>query len=86
MGDVECGNIGGASRLDFTAFGAAVNTAARLESIASKAGRALVLSEDVARLVSGDDAGGSPADAFDDLGAFERKGLAGARRVYAART
>jgi len=76
VGDVEYGNIGGASRLDFTAIGAAVNTAARLEGIASKANRALVLSEDVAKIVGG---------SLEDLGEFDLKGIQGARRVFAAR-
>ncbi len=74
VGDVEYGNIGGASRLDFTAIGAAVNTAARLEGIASKAGRTMVLSQDVAHIVGGE---------LEDLGAFELKGIAETKRVYA---
>ncbi len=85
VGDVEYGNIGGASRLDFTAIGAAVNTAARLEGIASKAGRAMVLSEEVAQLVAGAQKPGEPMGGFEDLGAFELKGISGARRVFAAR-
>ncbi len=85
VGDVEYGNIGGASRLDFTAIGAAVNTAARLEGIASKAGRAMVLSEDVMKLVTGAHAPAEAAEAFEDLGAFELKGISGTRRVFAAR-
>lgn len=75
VGDVAYGNIGGSGRLDFTAIGAAVNTAARLEGIASKAGRALVLSQEFAAAVGGD---------FDDLGSFELKGIAEPRRVFGA--
>ncbi|MGH7281743.1 MAG: adenylate/guanylate cyclase domain-containing protein [Polyangiaceae bacterium] len=74
VGDVEYGNIGGASRLDFTAIGAAINNAARLEGIASKVGRALVLSQEFAEAVGGE---------FEDLGDFELKGIAGARKVFA---
>lgn len=75
VGDVAYGNIGGSSRLDFTAIGAAVNTAARLEGIASKAGRAIVLSQELAEVVGGE---------LEDLGAFELKGIAEPRRVFAA--
>lgn len=75
VGDVAYGNIGGAARLDFTAIGTAVNTAARLEGIASKAGRALVLSQEFAEAAGGD---------FDDLGSFELKGIAEPRRVFGA--
>jgi hypothetical protein len=43
------GNIGGASRLDFTCIGPAVNLAARLEKLASRLGRSIVASEDFRR-------------------------------------
>jgi adenylate cyclase len=73
VGDVAYGNIGGASRLDFTAIGSAVNLAARLEGVASKLGRRMVVSAEFAGLA------GRP---FEDLGGFELKGIAGAQRVY----
>lgn len=73
LGDVEYGNIGGASRLDFTAIGPAVNMAARLEGITSKLGRAMVVSSDLAM------ASGRP---FRDLGTFELKGIADPQRVF----
>jgi adenylate cyclase len=74
LGDVAYGNIGGASRLDFTAIGMAVNLCARLEGIASKLGRALVVSAELAA------AAGRPVD---DLGTFELKGIAEPQHVYA---
>lgn len=73
-GDVAYGNIGGASRLDFTAIGAAVNTAARLEGVASKAGRALVVSELLSKHVT---------RPLEEVGAFELKGVPGTQRVFA---
>jgi adenylate cyclase len=74
IGDVEYGNIGGASRLDFTAIGAAVNMAARLEGLTSKLGRDLVVSAEVAELSD---------RRFEALGSFELKGIAGPQPVYA---
>jgi len=49
VGDVLYGNIGGPSRLDFTAIGPAVNMAARLEALAKQMDRNLVVSSAVAR-------------------------------------
>jgi adenylate cyclase len=73
IGDIAYGNIGSKSRLDFTAIGSAVNTAARLEGTASKLGRAVVVSQAFADLADG---------AFDDLGTHELKGIADAQRVF----
>jgi adenylate cyclase len=76
VGELAYGNIGGSNRLDFTAIGPAVNLAARLEGLTSKLGRPLVVSEEVACLVS---------RATDDLGAFELKGVPAAVHVHAPR-
>ena len=46
IGDVTYGNIGTASRLEFTVIGAAANEAARIESLSKTLGRAVLLSED----------------------------------------
>jgi len=73
VGDVAYGNIGGASRLDFTAIGAAVNLAARLEGIASKLGRQMVVSAAFAEL------SGRP---FEDLGPFDLKGIGEPQHVF----
>jgi adenylate cyclase len=73
VGEVAYGNIGSRSRLDFTAIGNAVNTAARLEGLASKLGRTVVLSHAFAEVAGG---------TFDDLGTHELKGIADAQRVH----
>lgn len=73
VGEVAYGNIGSTSRLDFTAIGNAVNTAARLEGIASKLGRPVVMSEAFAELAGGG----------EDLGKHELKGIAEPQRVLA---
>jgi adenylate cyclase len=44
LGDVAYGNVGGASRLDFTCIGPAVNFAARIEGLTGKLGRTLLMS------------------------------------------
>ncbi len=49
LGEVAYGNVGGASRLDFTAIGPAVNLAARLESLTTKVERRVLVSSDFAR-------------------------------------
>jgi adenylate cyclase len=49
LGQVLYGNIGSGNRLDFTCIGPAVNLAARLESLAARLGRTIVLSADFAR-------------------------------------
>jgi adenylate cyclase len=48
MGDVMYGNIGSADRLDFTAIGAAVNCAARVEEISAQLNETIVVTEPVA--------------------------------------
>ncbi len=78
VGEVAYGNIGGADRLDFTAIGAAVNLAARLEGLTSRLGRSLVTSADFAAHLA---ASGRLAV----LGEFELKGLQGPQRVFGAR-
>jgi adenylate cyclase len=76
VGEFAYGNIGGASRLDFTAIGPAVNLAARLEGLTSKLVRRIVVSSDFAEIVGG---------AFDDLGEFDLKGVGTKQRVFAPR-
>ncbi|MDH3235346.1 MAG: adenylate/guanylate cyclase domain-containing protein [Alphaproteobacteria bacterium] len=49
MGDVMYGNIGSANRLDFTAIGAAVNCAARVEELSAQLGETIVVTEPVAQ-------------------------------------
>jgi adenylate cyclase len=74
LGQVEYGNIGSPNRLDFTCIGPAVNLAARMEGVASKLGKDLVVSEEFRKHASG--------VAFEPLGSFELKGIAKAQTVY----
>jgi len=76
VGDVEYGNIGGAARLDFTAIGSAVNLAARIETVTSKLGRPLVVSQEFAE---------TSGRSFEALGSFELKGIARPTPVLAPR-
>jgi adenylate cyclase len=73
VGEVAYGNVGGASRLDFTAIGPAVNLAARLEGLTSKLDRRIVLSSDLAA---------HAAVPLVDLGEFELKGVPGRSRAF----
>jgi len=76
VGELAYGNIGSANRLDFTAIGAAVNLAARLEGVCSFRGVPLVVSEELAQLAGIE---------TEDLGTFELKGIAAPVRVLAPR-
>ncbi len=76
VGEIAYGNIGGASRLDFTCIGPAVNVAARLEGLTSSLGRPVVTSEAFASLAGVD---------MEPLGAFELRGVAETQQVYAPR-
>ena len=73
LGEVLYGNIGGASRLDFTCIGPAVNLAARLEKLASRLGRSILASEDFA---------GHCAGELAAIGDFTLPGFAAAHRVF----
>ena len=52
FGEVLYGNIGAATRIDFTVMGQAVNTAARIESLCGKMDRAILFSEEFAERLS----------------------------------
>ena len=73
VGELAYGNIGAASRLDFTAIGPEVNLAARLEGLTGKLDRRIVLSAELAR---------HAAVPVLDLGGFELKGVPGDQRVF----
>lgn len=74
VGEVAYGNIGGASRLDFTVIGSAVNVASRLEGLTSKVGRPVLVSEELAQHVE---------RPLYEVGTFELKGVAAPQRVFA---
>ncbi len=74
IGEVLYGNVGGASRLDFTAIGPAVNLTARLETLARDLGRELVLSAAFAAYCGG---------AVRSLGCFELRGFREPQQVFA---
>jgi adenylate cyclase len=73
VGEVAYGNIGSASRLDFTVIGSAINLAARLEGLTGKLDRRIVLSSDLATYA---------AVPLTDLGEFDLKGVPGRQRVF----
>jgi adenylate cyclase len=73
-GEVLYGNIGGATRLDFTVIGHAVNVAARIESLCKTLNRQILLSGEFADLC------GSTGVL---LGTFPLKGIGTEQRVYA---
>jgi adenylate cyclase len=74
VGEVVYGNIGGAHRLDFTCIGNAVNLAARLEGVASKFSRPLVVSEAFAEATTRE---------TELLAEVELKGVPGLQRAFA---
>jgi adenylate cyclase len=74
LGEVLYGNIGGGNRLDFTCIGPAVNLAARLEELAGKLGRSVIISSDFAAHC---------ALSLASLGQFELSGVAARQTVYA---
>jgi adenylate cyclase len=73
VGRILYGNIGGGNRLDFTCIGPAVNLAARLEKIAGRLNRTIVVSEGFAGICVG---------GWIDLGEFPIAGFSKAERVY----
>jgi adenylate cyclase len=73
VGEVLYGNIGGGARLDFTCIGPAVNLAARLEKLAGKLGRAILVSEEFAQHCS---------NGLEPLGTFVLPGMAKERAVF----
>jgi adenylate cyclase len=73
VGKILFGNIGGGNRLDFTCIGPAVNLAARLEKIAGRLNRTIVVSAEFA---------GNCDGGWVDLGEFPIAGFSKAERVY----
>lgn len=69
VGDVMYGNIGTATRLDFTVIGPAVNVAARLQTLAKELRRQVVLSAPFAMMC------GCGAEFLRSLGRYPLRGL-----------
>ena len=74
LGEVLYGNVGSATRLDFTTIGPAVNLAARLQTLSRDLGREVVLSSVVAACLR---------DAVISLGPFELRGFREPQDVFA---
>jgi adenylate cyclase len=74
LGEVLYGNVGSATRLDFTTIGPAVNLAARLQTLSRDLGREIVLSSAVAACLP---------DAVISLGRFELRGIREPQDVFA---
>jgi len=76
FGDLLYGNVGGQSRLDFTAIGPGVNLASRIEGLTRTLDEPVLASAAFAATHGG---------RFEMLGEFELKGIAEKRAVYAPR-
>jgi adenylate cyclase len=76
VGEVHYGNIGASERLDFTAIGAAVNRAARLEGLCETLSRPILISADAAAHVS------MHSRSLEALGAYSVKGFAEPIEVF----
>ena len=72
-GHVVYGNIGTASRLDFTAIGRAVNEASRIETLCDRTGRNILMSDSFARRCDAD---------LVDLGPFPLRGVEAPQRLW----
>jgi adenylate cyclase len=74
-GEIVVGPIGSAERAEYTAIGSPVNRAARLQSLADRESRRIILSEATRRALGSH----TPVDA---LGTVELKGFVAPERVY----
>lgn len=75
-GEVLYGNIGGATRLDFTVIGPAVNTAARLSGMCAHVDQNIVISANVARPKLAE------FDALVSLGTYRLRGVANRQELF----
>jgi uncharacterized protein (DUF427 family)/class 3 adenylate cyclase len=73
LGNVTYGNIGAASRLDFTVIGPAANEAARMDALTKELGISVLVSEDFARFVPG---------TLVSVGRHSLRGVAQSREIF----
>jgi adenylate cyclase len=73
LGNVTYGNIGAASRLDFTVIGPAANEAARMDALTKELGISVLVSEDFARFVPG---------ALVSVGRHSLRGVSQSREIF----
>ena len=74
VGKVAYGNVGGRTRLDFTVLGAAVNYASRLQELAKRLGRHVLVSGAFAQAIGGN---------MIDMGPHALRGFGRAERIFA---
>lgn len=74
FGEIQYGNIGTESRLDFTIIGKAVNLTARIEDLCSEKHQSILLSQKFVELVGCESI---------DIGEFSLKGIPDKQKVYA---
>lgn len=75
IGEVLYGNVGAADRLDFTVIGAAVNEAARIETLCEPLGRRVLVSAEFAAAVGA-------GNGLDPLGHHRLRGVRKPRAIY----
>ncbi|MDA4847430.1 CHASE2 domain-containing protein [Hoeflea poritis] len=75
-GEVVLGDVGVADRVDYTAFGSSVNTAARLQDANKRYGTSILVGERAAAQIS---------ETLEDMGDIELRGI-GTIRAYAIRS